>query len=333
MNNGGGGVVNSGGAGGGSPNIQIGGGSLLRRIASTGVIAGTVLLSRLFLHTTQTVEYEGLDKFLELLRSRREVAGRKQGLVTVSNHISVLDDPLIFAPLPLPLLLHPPSIRYSLGSHDLCFRNALTSTYFTLGQVLPTYRLHKSPLGGPFQPAINASISLLSHPHHAWVHIFPEGRVHQKRNYQMRYFRWGVSRLLLEADVAPLVVPVFITGLDEVMHEARGWPRFLPSVGKKVKVCFGEPVDAARWEGLRREWKEVVKEAAGDMQVLKDGDKAVELRIRTAWEVRMAVSELRKRLGFPEEEEGAGLVETYKSPGMREKQGKLSDGAWEKDDA
>jgi len=83
MSNGGNGGVSSGGG-----SAQIGGGSLLRRIASTGVIAGTVLLSRLFLHTTQTVEYEGLDKFLELLRSRREVSGRKQGLVT-GNSLSL----------------------------------------------------------------------------------------------------------------------------------------------------------------------------------------------------------------------------------------------------
>jgi len=86
MSNGGNGGLSSGGGRGGS--AQIGGGSLLRRIASTGVIAGTVLLSRLFLHTTQTVEYEGLDKFLELLRSRREVSGRKQGLVT-GNSLSL----------------------------------------------------------------------------------------------------------------------------------------------------------------------------------------------------------------------------------------------------
>jgi len=91
MSNGGsgGGVANGGRAGGGGGgSIQIGGGSLLRRIASTGVIAGTVLLSRLFLYTTQTVEYEGLDKFLELLRSRRQVSGRRQGLVT-GNSLSL----------------------------------------------------------------------------------------------------------------------------------------------------------------------------------------------------------------------------------------------------
>lgn len=100
---GGSGGVASGGGRGGS--IQIGGGSLLRRIASTGVIAGTVLLSRLFLHTTQTVEYEGLDKFLELLRSRRQVSGRRQGLVT-GNSLSFLHSiPIVFLiPSPSPFI-------------------------------------------------------------------------------------------------------------------------------------------------------------------------------------------------------------------------------------
>jgi len=100
MSNGGSGGVASGRGGGGGGSAQIGGGSLLRRIASTGVIAGTVLLSRLFLHTTQTVEYEGLDKFLELLRSRREVSGRKQGLVTgnsLSLSLSFIAFPLYFS--------------------------------------------------------------------------------------------------------------------------------------------------------------------------------------------------------------------------------------------
>lgn len=50
-------------------------------------------------------------------------------------------------------------------------------TFFSLGQVIPTYRLHKSPHGGPFQPAISETISLLDTPQHNWVHIFPEGRV------------------------------------------------------------------------------------------------------------------------------------------------------------
>jgi len=147
----------------------------------------------------------------------------------------------------------------------------------------------------------------------------------------MRYFRWGVSRLLLEADIPPLVVPIFVTGLDEVMHEARGWPRFVPRVGKKVRICFGDPVDESKWEKLRREWRDIVHEC-GDGERLRHADKAVELRIRTAWEVRMAVDDIRRRLGFPEEEAGAGSAETYKLPGMRKVQGKLINGAWERDD-
>ncbi len=45
-----------------------------------------------------------------------------------------------------------------------------------------------------------------------WVHIFPEGMVHQEEARRLRYFRWGVGRLVLEADPPPDVVPIFIDG-------------------------------------------------------------------------------------------------------------------------
>ena len=34
---------------------------------------------------------------------------------------------------------------------------------------------------------------------YSWIHIFPEGKVHQASDKTMRYFKWGVSRLILEA--------------------------------------------------------------------------------------------------------------------------------------
>lgn len=50
-------------------------------------------------------------------------------------------------------------------------------SFFAAGQVLPTFRLHKDPRGGLFQPSISEAISLLDAPQHHWMHIFPEGRV------------------------------------------------------------------------------------------------------------------------------------------------------------
>lgn len=254
-----------------------------------------------------------------------------------------MDDPLMWGALPARYMLHPQSIRWGLGSHDICFTTRARSLLFSLGQVLPTHRLHKSPagLGGLFQPALDEAVRLLSHPTHPqWVHIFPEGRVHQHPTYQMRYFKWGISRFILEPPTAPTVVPIFIEGFSDIMHESREFPRFLPRIGKNVKVVFGEPVDAEMWKDVRGAWEKLCevhgygKDGVGDSenmpQEMKTGDVAVGLRIETTARVRDEVVKLRRKLGWPEEEPTARLVETYKEPGMT-KEGRTAEGAWEKD--
>lgn len=146
----------------------------------------------------------------------------------------------------------------------------------------------------------------------------------------MRYYKWGVSRLLLEPSVQPIIVPMFITGLSDVMHESRKFPRFLPSVGKKVTLHVGDAVPESRFLDLRRAWCDLKDKNVGGGEWLKESE-AVELRIETTRRVRKEVVKLRCRVGFPEEEESAAKVETYALPGMRHKEGQLANGTWEKD--
>ncbi|KAL7274943.1 Lyso-phosphatidylcholine acyltransferase [Rhizina undulata] len=326
------------------------------RASSTATMAVTGVLMRLFLYAAQRPGVHGLADFLKLLDERRRNP-RAEGLITgirkltaspfltfwrghkVSNHTSVVDDPLMWGFLPLSYVFSPNNLRYGLGSHDICFKNPILGTFFTLGQVLPTYRSHKSPHGGLFQPSIQLSIELLSPPHSHWLHIFPEGRVHQHPTYQMRYFKWGVSRLILETPTQPELVPLFTTGLSDVMHESRGFPRFVPRVGKDVDLHFGGRVPKERFWDVRGEWEGLCRRhrvgvegrRVEDVEELRTGREAVELRIETTRRVREEVVKLRRSLGFPEEEESAGIVETYKARGMR-KDGKLVDGeTWEKD--
>jgi monolysocardiolipin acyltransferase len=138
----------------------------------------------------------------------------------------------------------------------------------------------------------------------------------------MRYFKWGVSRLILEPEVAPVVVPMFITGLEQVMAEDRGWPRFIPRVGKKVEIVYGDAVPTERWEDVRAAWQALRGE---------EGEEAAKLRIETTRRVREEVVNLRRRLGFPDEEPGADDPATYRLPGMDAKDGKLKDGSMVKD--
>ncbi|MCV5132377.1 hypothetical protein OFL98_27185, partial [Escherichia coli] len=70
-----------------------------------------------------------------------------------------------------------------------------------------------------FKAAATAEISTRNR--HSWVHVLPEGLVHQHPQVDLRYFKWGVARLILESEPAPDVVPMFIDGTEHVMKEER----------------------------------------------------------------------------------------------------------------
>lgn len=76
----------------------------------------------------------------------------------------------------------------------------------------------------------------------------------------MRYFKWGVARLILESEPMPDVLPMFIDGTQNIMSEERTFPRFLPRGGKKFHITFGELLDMeAKFGDLRRKWRELVR--------------------------------------------------------------------------
>ncbi len=178
---------------------------------------------------------------------------------------------------------------------------------------------------------------------HSWIHIFPEGRVHQHPTKSLRYFKWGVSRLILESEPLPEIIPIFIDGTQEVMHESREWPRFIPRAGKKIIIAFGDAVDGekvfgdlrARWKNLVHLQKEALQKKGEEWQLgmgeltegLKYGNEAVALRKEVTMRIRMEVLKVRKSLGYPDEDPKAGLVETWIQEGSKEA-GEMDDGSW-----
>ncbi|KAA6411326.1 MAG: Glycerol-3-phosphate (1)-acyltransferase [Lasallia pustulata] len=351
-------------------------------------------ISRIFMFGANRTEVHGLDQFLELLDERRDIDGRERGLLTVSNHISVVDDPMVWGALPFRHQFNPNNHRWSFGSYDICFTNKFESTFFTLGQVLPTHRNAHSAHGGIFQPTLTQAVRLLSRPpfsrpfphqstasnrpdrspsspditdpfssphltystngidtfpapssyaarRYAWLHIFPEGRVHQHSHKTMRYFKWGVARLILEPDVCPDIVPMWIEGNDEVMHESREWPRFVPRVGKSLGIWFGDPIGGDKdtvFADLRSKWRELVAKkgnAIDEMGVLESeelrtGREAEALRAECTRRMRNAVLRVRRARGLPDEDPKDGLVETWREE-KGKGEGKMEDGSWEKD--
>jgi monolysocardiolipin acyltransferase len=187
--------------------------------------------------------------------------------------------------------------------------------------------------------AFPAPASYPARNRHAWLHVFPEGCVHQHAAVDARYFKWGVARLIHEAEPAPDVVPVFIDGTQHVMHEERTFQRFLPRAGRRIRVAFGDTLDVERAFGdLRVRWRVLVarttraggaaptavgsvggvvgggEDAVGELadDELKYGVEARAIRTEVARRMRDEVLKVRASLGgYPEPEPAFALAETW----------------------
>ena len=126
---------------------------------------------------------------------------------------------------------------------------SLYSAFFSLGQTLCVYR-HGS---GIFQRAVDEAVALMEEPLHAWVHVFPEGKVYQEPTGKMGQFKWGISRLILEPEQLPIVVPIYSSGFDSVMPLSRqGVQRFIPRLNQSIRITFGKPLVADQLLNFRR---------------------------------------------------------------------------------
>lgn len=189
----------------------------------------------------------------------------------------------------------------------------------------------------------------------SWVHIFPEGMIHQHPDKVMRYFKWGVARLILEAEPCPDVLPMWIDGPQNIMDNERPWPRPLPRIGRDVKVNFGDLIDTEKVFGPFREKWQALKEKARQRRLqssikgsdahvdnknelgiltdhdLKFGREVEQLRIDVTLAVRNEVLKVRKACGLPDEDPKQGLAETFREEGTQARDGLQKDGSTIKD--
>ncbi|KXZ56767.1 hypothetical protein GPECTOR_1g691 [Gonium pectorale] len=160
-----------------------------------------------------------------------------QGLVTVSNHVAALDDPLVVAAmLPERTLEQPEALRWTLCATDRCFRYAALAPFFTAAKVLPVRRG-----GGLAQPGMAAAEARLAAGD--WVHIFPEG-TRSPDGRTLGGVRKGVGRLVASVPPGsppPLLVPFVHRGMEDVLPRGK----VLPAAGNKVDVLVGEPIPVA----------------------------------------------------------------------------------------
>ncbi|KAI3659203.1 hypothetical protein MP638_000484 [Amoeboaphelidium occidentale] len=168
------------------------------------------------------------------------ILNRPKGVpvITAMNHLTVLDDPLIWGCLPWSALSQHQKVRWSLAAHDICFTNILLQYFFSYAQGIPIRRG-----SGVFQPSMYHAVEILQDG--GWVNVFPEGKVNPDPDTLLP-FRWGVGRLLMDTaqhfkddpSKQPYFVPIYLYGLEHV-KPLGAW--FL-SFGKNVTISFGDPV-------------------------------------------------------------------------------------------
>lgn len=330
--------------------------------ASHATCLGMILSSKLLLNILYKPEIHNIEKLdAALARARSE----NRSLLTVMNHMSVVDDPTFYAMLPWRYHRDVDTIRWGFGAHNICFSTPTLSAFFNLGKILGTKRFGE----GPFQGSLDAAIRILSpdgtldlefapwvspsdkptliqeinntvvpekvsdvaklvkpsaestnvlmskspfiRSKTSWFHVFPEGFVLQLKepdNNSMRYFKWGVSRLILESTKAPVVVPIFAYGFEKIAPEDaadEGLKRWLPqNVGAEIHVHIGDAVSDEKIEMYRAEWRNLCKKYSdkdkpNDLsQELKEGKKAQYLRSELAAYLRGQVLGIRERLGM-----------------------------------
>lgn len=161
--------------------------------------------------------------------------------------------------LPMSIRCHPDRMRWGLCTEEICFPTPGLATFFGMGKAIPIQRggsIHQKGMA-TLQSKVNNG---------DWVHVFAEGRVWQEAGIPLRDslgrwcsaggrcsepwtkvgpFKWGVGKVIANADKTPVVVPFFHLGCDSILPQTS--ENQLESIypvwsGRKVTVQFGDPV-------------------------------------------------------------------------------------------
>ncbi|KVH92134.1 N-acylphosphatidylethanolamine synthase isoform X1 [Cynara cardunculus var. scolymus] len=172
------------------------------------------------------------DTLLRLVRSRPPGVP----LITVSNHMSTLDDPVMWGFKGFPTC-DANLQRWVLAAEDICFKNTVFSYFFRLGKCIPITRG-----GGIYQEHMSEALDLLSTGE--WLHTFPEGKVYQE-DEPIRRLKWGTASLISRAPVTPIVLPIIHHGFEKVMPEKYMFGRRppFPLWNRDIKITVGEPIE------------------------------------------------------------------------------------------
>eukprot|EP01114_Cavostelium_apophysatum_P012804 TRINITY_DN2958_c0_g1_i2.p1 TRINITY_DN2958_c0_g1~~TRINITY_DN2958_c0_g1_i2.p1 ORF type:complete len:251 (+),score=27.68 TRINITY_DN2958_c0_g1_i2:15-767(+) len=196
----------------------------------TAICASVIMISKIGMLFAKEVKIYNHENWVKYVLDRK----LKTPVITIQNHISVIDDPVIWGVLfPFKRIWKWDNIRYSFGAQEIMFTNPFFWWFFgSAGKVLPTVRG-----AGVQQYAMRKAVQHLKEGW--WVNIFPEGKVNQTGT--LFTFRWGVGKLVADTKPTPCVLPVYHTGFDKVLPEGHIYiPRLFPR--KSLTVYVGKPI-------------------------------------------------------------------------------------------
>ena len=240
----------------------------LMRAATLTLVTAAMRTHLEILNDFKVRKDERYELFMRLVRGGKPARGNR-GLLTVANHTSVLDDPMLqstlvgFAPA-----LEPQLHRWGICKAQICFKDALHASFTGAGKVIPAV------VGaGLEQPLFKSAARKLADGD--WVHIFPEGGCNQTGRVGQGHLRvrlegfvlprdeataerigrlkWGVGKLAARVAFGPnreppLIIPYYHVGMSDIMpqvnlpHDNSLATRF-PRVGQRVRVIVGRPID------------------------------------------------------------------------------------------
>lgn len=195
------------------------------------IIKSVAGLSRLWLQfATNNFDVKNHEIF------RKVLWDRPGPLMTVSNHISTVDDPLIWGGLltgkEVHSLINEGQMRWAVGARELTFTNPFTSWFFGRGQVIPIVRGD-----GIYQPAMREAIEILNTDR--WLHYFPEGKVIQYKD-RIGRLKWGIGRLMMEARKDVTILPIILKGFDLMKPND-----LMPMLNHNIEVIIGNPLNSS----------------------------------------------------------------------------------------
>lgn len=227
--------------------------SHMRGLPRRVVIASGSAICKLISSFLNTTQVHNLDTLSRLVHARPPGTP----LITVSNHMTTLDDPLMWGIKGF--TADPKLARWTLTAEDICFTNPVFSYIFRLGKCIPITRG-----AGIYQPHMYEALERLNEGD--WVHTFPEGKISQENGPICR-LKWGIASLIARALIPPIVLPICHSGFEKVMPENYLFGRrpLLPLWFKNISIVVGEPMQFDM-SALRQTAEEAVRRVYGTQE-------------------------------------------------------------------